>query len=380
MSGAVEVIDGDRVDIETGEVLEPVRTQVPAIRGREKVGGLLRPVAQPEDVLAAQEETRALVERALQPNRDFGVIPGTQKPTLLKPGAERINAAFGVRPRYRIVDQEVDHDRAVSWTKRKKRWEGGKFAGWDEESGSSEGLYRYVIECELVHRESGVPVGQGMGSCSTMESKYVDRPRECENVALKMAQKRALIAATLNAYGLSDQFTQDMEDMETSAAPFSLDSPVGFGKYGEMTWRELAKDQPGYVRWLRDETDKLTPEMLEALRAVLRSENGGEPGEEKDGRSVDREEMEKAEREKRGETIEGEARRLASLRKDIEAAKEETKVPWATIIRLTGEAVGEELQGVRTSDDWREYFGGLDVPRAEKVHAAVEAERVRRTT
>lgn len=167
---------------------------------RDMVGGLLRPVAPPEEVLAAQEDTRKLVERALQSGRDFGIIPGTgKKPTLLKPGAERINAAFGAVPRYRILDSEVDHDREVAWSKRNG-------------SGTSQGLYRYVLECELIHRESGVPIGHGIGSCSTMESKYVDRPRDSENTVLKMAEKRALIAATLNAYGLSDQFTQDIED------------------------------------------------------------------------------------------------------------------------------------------------------------------------
>jgi len=181
---------------------------------RPNPGALLVPVASPSEVLAAQEQVRALVQQTLKKDRDYGIIPGTKKPTLLKPGAERINAAFGVAVRYKIVASEIDHDRPVAWTKRKAQYKSGKFVGYEEISGNSVGLYRYVVDCELIQRAPGVIIGQGIGSCSTMESKYVDRPREVENTILKIAEKRGLIAATLNAYGLSDQFTQDMEDAE----------------------------------------------------------------------------------------------------------------------------------------------------------------------
>lgn len=187
-----------------------------AIAPREQVGGLLRPVAAPADVLDAQNETRKLISTALKKGRDFGPIPGAgDKPVLLKPGGERICAAFGCAPRYRIVSSEIDHDREVEWTKRKKEWKNRKFAGWKTESGVSRGLYRYVVECELEHRGSGTVIGQGIASASTMESKYIDRPRDSENTVLKMAEKRAFIAATLNAFGLSDEFTQDIDDMQS---------------------------------------------------------------------------------------------------------------------------------------------------------------------
>lgn len=192
-----------------------IEPPVAAIAARDAVAGLLRPVAAPAEVLAAQNETRQLVHQALKEGRDYGVIPGTgDKPTLLKPGAERINAAFACAPRYRVIESEIDHFRTVEWTKRKKQFQGKKFVGWKTESGTSQGLYRYVVECELVHRASGTVIGQGMASASTMESKYIDRPRDSENVVLKMAEKRAFIAATLNAYGLSDEFTQDVEDLQ----------------------------------------------------------------------------------------------------------------------------------------------------------------------
>ena len=84
-------------------------------------------------------------------------------------------------------------------------------------TGKSLGLYRYVIKC-YIKDHSEKTIGSGIGSCSTLESKYIDRPRDMENTVLKMAQKRALVAATLNAFGLSDRFTQDMvEDEDTEA-------------------------------------------------------------------------------------------------------------------------------------------------------------------
>lgn len=177
---------------------------------------LLRPIAQPGELLTQQEETRALITGILKKGRDYGEIPGVEKPSLLKPGAERICIAFGTFPRFRILSQEIDHDREVTWVKKRKEFEGkGRdrtFKGWKQEEGVSRGLYRYVVECEIVARELGIVVGSCVGSCSTMESKYVDRPHESENTVLQMAEKRAHVAATRITFGLSDQFTQDVED------------------------------------------------------------------------------------------------------------------------------------------------------------------------
>ena len=179
--------------------------------------GLLRPIAQPAEIIASQEATRALIQEALLEGRDYGKIPGIDKPSLLKPGAERVCLAFGCTPRYTVVEKEVEHDRPVPWRKTKAIWEGprgNKHKVRDEVTeGSSFGLYRYVVQCDIVHRESGQVVGSSIGSCSTMESKYIDRPRDCENTIIKMAQKRAHVGATLGAFGLSEQFTQDVEDM-----------------------------------------------------------------------------------------------------------------------------------------------------------------------
>lgn len=273
---------------------EPVQTGK-ALARRELVAGLIRPVAAPAEVMAVQEETRALIESALKEDRDYGVIPGTKKPTLLKPGAERINAAFACVAAYEVLEREIDHDRPNHYVKRSWVW--GQRKGekiWSEEPGQSEGLYRYVVLCRLIHRESGVEIGQGVGSCSTMESKYIDRPRDVENTVLKMAKKRAYVDATLTTFGLSDQFTQDVEDMATPApSPVReltgedpkghtptpervkqnggspLDNPVGVGKYKAKTWREVIRTDPQYVEWALEKMERVDFETKEAVHAVL---------------------------------------------------------------------------------------------------------------
>lgn len=190
---------------------------------------LLRPVANPSEIMAAQNETRAMVHQTLKEGRDFGKIPGTDKPTLLKPGAERVVGGFGCMFGEPIIlEREIDHDREVKWSKRKKKWRnahrGDREFTWEEEAGVSLGLYRYVVRVQIINRANGEVVGEGVGACSSMESKYIDRPRDSENTILKMAHKRAMVAATLVTFGLSDEFTQDVEDIRQNEGAGAQDS------------------------------------------------------------------------------------------------------------------------------------------------------------
>lgn len=244
--------------------------------------GLLRPIASPGEVVRAQEAVREYVAKTLQKDRDYGVIPGTKKPTLLKPGAERVCNGFGLTPKFDTMDAEVDHDRVVKWSKRSKVWrnqfDGDRSFDWKMEDGESIGLYRYVVRCTLTHRESGQVIADACGSASTLEAKYVDRPRECENTVLKMASKRAYIAATLLAIGLSDQFTQDMEDMsretgeeEVEAPAPTADTPIDFGKaWKDKKVTELKTDG---IEWaLRELQPGERQRIPDAWRPVFEAE------------------------------------------------------------------------------------------------------------
>lgn len=221
MSAELTVIDAKATDTTT-----PGTALVTRVEPRPPVR-LLQPIAAPAEIMAAQNATRTLIQKALDKGRDYGTVKGIDKPMLLKPGAERIVLAFGCYARFTVVESEIDHDREVRWSKRKKRYrdeyQGDKRFDWIEDAGTSLGLYRYVVRCDIVSRETETVVGSCAGSCSTLESKYIDRPRDMENTVLKMAVKRSLVGAVLITYGLSDQFTQDLDDWDpeehTTAAP-----------------------------------------------------------------------------------------------------------------------------------------------------------------
>lgn len=156
-------------------------------------------MASPADLLKRQDEIARFIQSNLTEEVDYGVVPGTRdKPSLFKPGAERINSAFGVTAVHSIVEKEIDHDRENNYVDKYKK------------PGKSQGLYRYVVDCRLLLGDR--LLASCLATCSTLESKYISRPRDCENTSLKMAQKRAYVGATLLAYGLSNRFTADVED------------------------------------------------------------------------------------------------------------------------------------------------------------------------
>ena len=185
---------------------------------------LIRAIAPIDEILAAQAEITMLVTKAFTRDVDFGTIKGTKKDTLYKAGAERICRAFGCVPSYEIMEYEAMHDAETQIVK--KVWFGpSNNRQVREEEDVVLGFYRYVMLCTVTHLPTGNIVGSGIGSCSTVESKYQDRPRDLENTIIKMACKRALVAAALNSFGLSDRFTQDIEDAEPEPEPTPAPPP-----------------------------------------------------------------------------------------------------------------------------------------------------------
>jgi len=162
-----------------------------------------------------------MIKETMQDGVHFGKIPGCgDKPTLFKPGAEKILMAFKLVNSDPIVDT-LRND--------------------DEE-------YHVRVRTRIFTRD-GIGVGDGLGEASTAEDKYAWRAAACDeeyqeaqegkrrvkwsvyqgtkqkkfqvktnvadhrNTVLKMAVKRSLVAATLNVTAASDCFTQDVEDM-----------------------------------------------------------------------------------------------------------------------------------------------------------------------
>jgi len=211
-----------------------------------KQNSFIAPVVDIQSAIARYSAFHDFVSQILKEGTDFGKIPGTDKPTLLKPGAEKLGAFFGLRPIFSI--QESIND-----------WTGSEHAG--------EAFFFREYKCQLYR--NGELIGEGIGSCNSWEKKYRYRKlgRKCPNCGNetiikgkaeygggwlcytkkggcgekfqddderiirqetgqvpnpdvadqvntidKMAQKRAFIAAILIATNASEYFTQDMED------------------------------------------------------------------------------------------------------------------------------------------------------------------------
>jgi len=141
---------------------------------------------------------------------DHDRVPGTDKPTLLKAGAELLCQIFRLSPgKLEILNSERDLDR---------------------------NFISYEVGMHITHRESGLQVSYGVGAANSYEKKYRWRKSKDEetgeeiqiqnpdimdqhNTFLKMAAKRAFVDGVLKATGASRLFTQDMEDLDALEAP-----------------------------------------------------------------------------------------------------------------------------------------------------------------
>lgn len=142
----------------------------------------------------------------LRRNVDFGLIPKTKKPSLYKAGAEKICMGYGLLQQPELVDS-------------------------DKQFSKDGAFFRYVFKCNLVKVVDGKEyvLSCGYGSANTLEKRCgFQSAYDADNGCIKMAQKRALIAAALAISGLSDAFTQDMENeefMENAKALIDTDKP-----------------------------------------------------------------------------------------------------------------------------------------------------------
>ena len=168
-----------------------------------------------DEILGQKRVIAELMSKVLKKNEHYGIIPGTSKPTLYKAGAEIIAQAFGIHPEFEI---------------KKTNLEGGHI--------------EYEILCKMYRNSDGMKLAEGVGSCSSMESKYrwrtikkfnpetkkqeetrIENPnREDQyNTVLKMAKKRAFLDAVITTTGASDFVTQDLEDLPEKENPYKTE-------------------------------------------------------------------------------------------------------------------------------------------------------------
>jgi hypothetical protein len=177
-----------------------------------------------QNVMARVQLIHTVMEKVMIKDTHYGVVPGTNKPTLLKPGAEVLATTFQLAP---TVTTDIQR---------------------------SEDAIRVTCHVSLHSVQSGLFLGEGVGECSTGEEKFKWRasvsdeefnatpedkkriaykkskggsaytvkqirqnPDDMANTVLKMAKKRAFVDAILTVTGASDIFTQDVEDMDIPA-------------------------------------------------------------------------------------------------------------------------------------------------------------------
>lgn len=212
----------------------------------------------------------------MRENVHWGKVPGCgDKPTLLKNGAELLCMAFKLAPDAKVEIADLGN-----------------------------GHREYTVTTTLTSIVTGTPIATGLGSCSTMESKYryrnvsdfertglpippdskerkaeyrkqgygmkkidgnwewvrfkdnakVENPdiADTYNTVLKMASKRSLVDATLKATGGSCEFTQDIEDMQTSE----------YASYEDVTPTQHKKQAPATA------IDEETKQFMDGMQGL----------------------------------------------------------------------------------------------------------------
>lgn len=197
------------------------------VKSDHESDGLTMVVA-PAEAHRRLQELQAFVQSSMVRDTDYGVIPGTQKPTLLQPGAQKMAEIYGFGHRFVPAESVKDWER---------------------------GFFYFEYRCQLFLRRDGRELAEGIGSCNSRESKYAERwvfdndmpagvdkaslkkkdftgrngrpfskycvpnpdPYSLVNTIQKMAAKRAYIHAIIAATRSSGILTQDVEDLPPEA-------------------------------------------------------------------------------------------------------------------------------------------------------------------
>lgn len=212
---------------------------------------LVMPTVSVDLLVKRAEIVQDAARRVMKKDVHFGAIAGSDKPALMKPGAEMLCMLFGLCPTYRLEASCEDFtgefhggEPFLSYTFTCELWRGDhRVATASGCSNSWEEKYRWRIASlvcptcgldtlRMSKDDGGYYCWRKIGGCGQTfegdDSRIVSQPRgrvpnpnvaDLQNTLVKMAQKRALVAATLNATGASDIFTQDVEDTLDASPP-----------------------------------------------------------------------------------------------------------------------------------------------------------------
>lgn len=181
------------------------------------------------------DKLQSYVKKHLKKGSDYGTIPGCNKPSLWKPGAEKICFIFNLVPKYEIL-KEVEKNE-----------------------------YTYKIRCDLINKNNQKFMGSGLGYASSKEPKFGKAPA---NTILKMSKKRAYIDATLTSTMASFIFTQDVVEEDDSDKDIAdkqkqftntetrqinssdLDPDTYVVNFGKFKGKKMIDVDSNYLEWL----------------------------------------------------------------------------------------------------------------------------------
>lgn len=135
-----------------------------------------------------------IMDELLEPEVDYGTVPGVDKPFLWQSGAQQLGLVFKFRPVFEIINSTIDWNRNPIFVS-------------------------YEVKCQLYNKETGVFLGEGVGSANNYERKFkyywkypkngekyrevFEDPLDKQNTLLKMAKKRAYVDAHEGSYHAS---------------------------------------------------------------------------------------------------------------------------------------------------------------------------------
>lgn len=340
-NGTEEVVDGTATEI----VTENGHHEPSTIERRTPASLTVTPEVEASELVKRMEVISSAMHDAMKKDVDYGEIPGTNsKPSLLKPGAEKLGVLFQ-------LDIQLVNE---------KTWGPGDHL-------------TVVSKATVFHAPTGARLGFGEGICTTREKKYGKRraQRECPNcgkenirvsndgsgsfycwrktdgcgqnfpanderitgqvegeienpdlpdtwnTVVKMAEKRARVDAVLAVTGASALFTQDVED---NVAPEPSPEP-------QQQARPAQQQRPQQAQPSQADQQAAEAKAQQELNALLAEDS---PLKEK-----------RAEADKRMKLLDGTAvGRLTALRRDNDEEKLDELL--ARLDRMADEALAKE--------------------------------------
>lgn len=170
------------------------------------------------DIRQQVNRIQEVLKEVMKKDVHFGIIPGCPKPSLFKPGAEKIAVTFRIAVKSEVQDLSYGDEKRYRVTCTAFALDGSVLGSSTGECSSDESKYRWRApvcdqefeECDSDRkREKWIKTQQSPKKIKQIKTEAAD----LANTILQMADKRAYVAVVRKVTAASDVFTQDVEDL-----------------------------------------------------------------------------------------------------------------------------------------------------------------------